>query len=255
MLKKRLADLVNRYPILNARPGGIFLPKWKLPRRPITPQIRIHRDAPNLRQQLFNEPLAMKRGELLRFDLVERDGGRMDFIFTWAHTLMDANSAEHFLAVVGREEIPLPATQTGIAATSKETVEGTVQTCVEKHSSARHILQSRAAFRWIAPSGFAGPPEISRRKIFRRGNRAHPRQRRAALRRSRRRAISRVVSMVELHRLHQRLGCASPSYVLPMPVGLRPKGSVEPLFSNQVTMLMLSFCRSNLARPPKPSPR
>ena len=32
-LKKRLADLVNRYPILNARPGGIFLPKWKLPRR------------------------------------------------------------------------------------------------------------------------------------------------------------------------------------------------------------------------------
>ena len=47
--------------------------------------------------------------------------------------------------------------------------------------------------------------------------------------------------MVELHRLHQRIACPSPSYVLPVPVGLRPKGSVEPLFSNQVTMLMTQF--------------
>src|ERR1700722_16353506 len=110
-LKKRLADLVNRYPILNACPGGIFLPKWKLPRRAITPQVRVHRDSPDLRQQLADGPLARKRGELLRFDLIERDGGRMDVVFTWAHTLMDANSAEHFLAVVGREDIPLPTPQ------------------------------------------------------------------------------------------------------------------------------------------------
>ena len=110
-LKKRLADLVDLYPILNARPGGIFLPKWKLPCRPITPQVRVHRDSTNLRQQLADEPLAMKRGELLRFDLIERDGGRMDVVFTWAHTLMDANSAEHFLAVVGREDVPPPATK------------------------------------------------------------------------------------------------------------------------------------------------
>jgi hypothetical protein len=110
-LKKRLADLVNRYPILNARPGGIFLPKWKLPRRPVTPPVRVHRDSPNLRQRLADEPLAVKRGELLRFNLIERDGGRMDVVFTWAHSLMDANSAEHFLAVVGREDVSLPATQ------------------------------------------------------------------------------------------------------------------------------------------------
>ena len=52
--------------------------------------------------------------------------------------------------------------------------------------------------------------------------------------------------MVELHRLHQRLGCASPSYVLPVPVGLRPKGSVEPLFSNQITMMMTQFLPEQL---------
>jgi len=55
-----------------------------------------------------------------------------------------------------------------------------------------------------------------------------------------------AVSVFELNRLHQRLGCPSASYVLPMPVGLRPKGSVEPLFSNQVAMLMIQFLPEHL---------
>jgi hypothetical protein len=55
-----------------------------------------------------------------------------------------------------------------------------------------------------------------------------------------------AVSVFELHRLHQRLGCTSASYVLPMPVGLRPKGSAEPLFSNQVAMLMVQFLPEHL---------
>jgi hypothetical protein len=55
-----------------------------------------------------------------------------------------------------------------------------------------------------------------------------------------------VVSVLELHRMHQRLNSASASYVLPMPVGLRPKGSIEPLFSNQVAMLMIQFLPEHL---------
>src|SRR5882724_1916330 len=110
-LRKRLAELVARYPILCARAGGIFLPKWNLPRKKNPPQVRVHRDEPSLREKICNEPLAMKRGELLRFDLLERPDGRMDVIFTWAHALMDANSAEHFLAVVGRDDVPLPSTE------------------------------------------------------------------------------------------------------------------------------------------------
>ena len=168
MLKKRLANLVNRYPILNARPGGIFLPKWKLPGRPITPQVRIHRDSPNLRQQLADEPLAMKRGELLRFDLVERDGGRMDVIFTWAHTLMDANSAEHFLAVVGREDIPLPATKPALPPRAKKPLK-------ERFKLAWKNIHQLDTFCKAAPHSVGlrrpdspAPPEISRRKIFRR---------------------------------------------------------------------------------------
>jgi len=55
-----------------------------------------------------------------------------------------------------------------------------------------------------------------------------------------------AVSVLELHGLHQRLGSPSPSYVLPIPVGVRPKGTVEPLFSNQVAMLMVQFLPENL---------
>jgi hypothetical protein len=55
-----------------------------------------------------------------------------------------------------------------------------------------------------------------------------------------------VVSLMELHQLHQRLKCPSPSYILPVPVGLRRKGNIEPLFSNQVGMLMFQFLPEQL---------
>jgi hypothetical protein len=58
-----------------------------------------------------------------------------------------------------------------------------------------------------------------------------------------------AVALVELHRLQQLLGCASPSYVLPVPVGLRPKGGIEPIFSNQVGMLMLQLLPEQLDTP------
>jgi hypothetical protein len=245
-LKKRLADLTSRHPILNARPGGIFLPKWKLPRHPIPSQVRVHRDSPNLRQQLANEPLAMKRGELLRFDLIQRGGGRMDVVFTWAHTLMDANSAEHFLAVVGREDIPLPATQPTAPMRAKKPLK-------ERFKLAWKNIRQLDEFCQAAPRsvGLRFPNAPARQKF---SVEKFSAEETARIRANGARLCGALggaqfhasVSMVELHRLHQRLGCASPSYVLPVPVGLRPKGTVEPLFSNQITMLMAQFLPEQL---------
>src|SRR4029077_17327805 len=99
----------KEFSMLNARVGGLFKPKWKIPscvKNEIL--VRIHRDDPGLHQQLFNEPLHATRGELMRCDLVERGEARMDLIFTWAHTFMDATAAEHFLAAVSDEKIVLP---------------------------------------------------------------------------------------------------------------------------------------------------
>src|SRR5580704_16328795 len=79
-LGKRLAELVRQHPILCSRPArGLNLkPQWKTTRA--APMVRVHADGPNIRQKLFNEPLNIHRGELVRLDL----GGRM-LTFTWAH--------------------------------------------------------------------------------------------------------------------------------------------------------------------------
>src|SRR5450432_3931890 len=95
-LEQRLAKLVRQHPILCSRSGrGLnLMPRWK-PIRAM-PRVRVHANAANLRQQLFNEPLDTHGGELIRFDLVERT-----LVFTWTHALMDAKSAEYFLALLG----------------------------------------------------------------------------------------------------------------------------------------------------------
>src|SRR5437868_1368409 len=65
LLEQRLGTFLDRYPILSARPGGFFLPRWKLPRkRGRTAKIRVHRADPILSERTFNEPLDTRRGEL-----------------------------------------------------------------------------------------------------------------------------------------------------------------------------------------------
>jgi hypothetical protein len=102
-LEQRLADLAEQHPILRSQPGrGLnLMPRWKPTRA--RPRVRVHEAAGDMPQRLFNEPLHIHRGELMRFDLIERT-----MIFTWAHALMDAKSAEYFLALVGGDGVPVP---------------------------------------------------------------------------------------------------------------------------------------------------
>jgi hypothetical protein len=240
--------LLEHYPVLSARPAGLFIPTWKLPRRNVPElPVRVHRDEPALRQRIINEPLDTNAGELIRFDLIELTGGRMQLIFTWAHALMDAPAAEHFLALVGREDLPLPA----------------------PHSLASrqaHVpLTKRARVAWKSLHQFdhycKAPPRSPghRRREAPALLRYHV-ERFSADETARVRAngvrhcgilgdaqYHASVAVVELHRLHQRLGSVSPSYVVPVPVGLRPKGTIEPLFSNQVAMLMVQFLSEHLS--------
>lgn len=246
-LSQRVADLVRRYPILHARPGGLWLPKWKSAGRSVVgPQVRVHRNQPGLRQLLADEPLSLKRGELIRFDLAEHEDGRMDVVFTWAHALMDANSAEHFLALVGRAELPLPAAPPAAPARAKKPLR-------ERFRLAWKNINQLDEFCKVAPRsvGVRRPMATARQKYsvekFSAEEtariRAHSTRMCGALGGAH---FHAAAAMVELHRVHQRLGCVSPSYVLPLPVGLRPKGSVEPLFSNQMTMLMAQFLPEHL---------
>jgi len=67
----------------------------------------------------------------------------------------------------------------------------------------------------------------------------------------------RLPAVLELHELHQYLRAATKRlHFAHGPVGLRPKGRIEPLFSNQIDMLMLQFLPEQLnAADTAPSPR
>lgn len=246
-LRKRIAELVNRHPILRARPGGLFMPKWKHPRNDTPmPQVQVHRDHPGLRETLCDEPLNAKRGELFRFDLIEQADGCMNVVFTWAHMLMDANSAEHFVALVGREDVPLPAMEQPASTRPK-------QSFVERLKLGRKSLLQFAEFIKAQPRTvgvrFPNAPKVQRFCVERfsaeetAGVRAHGVKLCGALGGAQ---FHVAVAIIELHQLHQRIGCPSASYILPVTVSLRAKGSIEPLFCNQITMMMTQFLPQHL---------
>jgi hypothetical protein len=160
--------------------------------------------------------------------------------------LMDANSAEHFIAIVGRENVPLPDTQPVAPPSSKKPLK-------ERFKLAWKSIHQLDGFCKAPPRsvGLRRPTSPARQKY--RVEKFSPEET-ARIHANGIRLCGALgwsqfhasVAMVELHRLHQRIGCPSPSYVLPVPVGLRPKGSVEPLFSNQITMLMTQFLPDQL---------
>ena len=78
VLRDRLAALQSEYPIINARVGKIFRPKWKIMRgvKGIIP-VLVHLDAPGLQQQLFNAKLWPRRGSGL-FEFSPPDDGMID---------------------------------------------------------------------------------------------------------------------------------------------------------------------------------
>lgn len=241
-LQGRLRRLSESYPILGARPGGLIFPKWELPRRALhPPAVRIHGDEPARLEQIINEPLNARRGQLMRFDLIEAANGRMKLVFSWAHALMDAPAAEHFLALVGNEELPMPAGSPAMQEPSGLSF-------ARRAKMAWKPLHQLDRYCEAAPRSLGdrcpGASPLLRYRLERFSADETARIRANA---SRHCGIfgdgqyHASVAVTELHRLHQRLNCPSASYCVPVAVGLRRKGAIEPLFSNQVSMLMTQF--------------
>lgn len=246
VLRKRVAELVNRHPILRARPCGWLMPKWKLPapNMPL-PQVRVHREAPGLRERLCDEPLDLKRGELFRLDLIERAAG-MTVVFTWAHTLMDANSAEHFVALLGREDLPLPAVTPKLPARPARTFREKLQLARKSVLQLDEFIKNQPRTVGVR---FPAAPKVQRFRVERFSPEETARVRANATKLCGPLAGAQfhaTSALIELHQLHQRVGKPSASYVLPVPVSLRGKGSVEPLFCNQVTMMMTQLLPAQL---------
>jgi hypothetical protein len=244
-LQERLRILTGQHPRLNARPSGVFSPRWKVPMAAQEPRVRVHADGIGC-ATIVNEPLVVSKGELARFDLIKREHGKMTLVFTWAHALMDAVGAEHFLATLGRPEVTLTSGKPNANVRPKLKFSGRCKLAWKNLYQLDKFCE--APPRTLRVRHRDAPAKLQYR-IEKFSSEETARVRANAVK------ICGVlgdaqyhaaVSVLELDRLHRRLRCASASYVLPMPVGLRPKGCIEPLFSNQVTMLMIQFLPEHL---------
>ena len=184
----------------------------------------------------------------MRFDLVERAGGKQDLIFTWSHLLMDATAAEHFLTAVSDEKIILPPGNSqppGAPAKWPERLELMKKSVAQLDKFCEQQPRALPTRHPLAPRELAYRVEkFSAEETAR--VRAHGVKLCGALGDAQ---FHAVTAALELHQLHKKLGAVTKSYLLPMPVGLRPKGRVEPLFSNQVDMLMVQFLPEHLETP------
>ncbi len=244
-LCERLAQLAKEFPILNARPAGVIHPRWRVPHEAAPPAVRVHHHESGLEERLLNEPLAVARGELARFDLIEISGARTRLAFTWAHALMDAPGAEEFLAWIGDEKNSPRASASGSPPPTPP--------LRQRLKTAWKSLHHLDKFCEVKPQSIgtrhaAAPAELHYHTVRFTAEetaaaRAHAARLCGLLGDAQ---FHATVALCELHKLRARLGCASPSYVLPVPVGLRPKGRIEPVFSNQLSMLMVQLFPAQL---------
>jgi hypothetical protein len=244
-LGKRVAELVRQHPILCSRPArGLNLkPQWKTTRA--APIVRVHADVPNIRQKLFNEPLNIHRGELVRLDL----GGRM-LTFTWAHALMDAKSAEYFLALVGGDNIPELKVGEDWYTKRSSPASGWRTRGHQAWRELNRLDQFRSALPVSLATHRQPMTRTMKYQVVVLSSEDSARVRAHAARLCGFLGDTNyhlTATLLELHRLHERTGCPSDSYVLPIPIGLRPKGERAPLFSNQITMMLHQFFPAELA--------
>ncbi len=253
-----LDDVTDANPILHApirRRFGLGAPAYRLDRaRPDTrPRIELHSQngPPGAIPELFfgrmNERFSGRRGDLLRFDVVQYDDGRSgtDLAMTWLHMLFDGAGSEVFMRWLGEchrglrrpDEIPpgdttrspgmpegLSGKERGVRATSwqanmkamgvpparslagplrrtPQALRYAVET-LDEASTAKVIERAKSKAGFLTPMLFYLAAAI----------RAH-------------------------HAIFRMRGLHSQSYVVPLPVNLRPKGSEEAIFRTRVSLL------------------
>jgi hypothetical protein len=193
----------------------------------------------------LNQRHALQRGELLRFDVVRYDGGAggTDLAASWLHMLFDGAGSERFMLWLDEcfrgtrhpGELPepdeltprprdLPAKQAGERATRWQ--------------------------RWVQGFGRQPPHSLAGRRV--RGSQAlrydvlllsHDESARAAERAKRSAGfltpmLFYLASAIRAHHAVYRLRGVDPgSYLVPLPVNLRPKGMEGAMFRTQVSLL------------------
>lgn len=109
------ANPILRAPVV--RPFGLGAPRYRTTRpSPADPPVLVHppeagRALPGVFATRLNDVFSLRRGDLLRFDVVPREHGT-DLAMTWAHLLLDGHGSEKLVALldeIGRGARPAEA--------------------------------------------------------------------------------------------------------------------------------------------------
>jgi hypothetical protein len=259
-----LAEVVDANPILRAPIGrrlGIGAPVYHLDRARSSPlpRVGVHeaepceaqsaaagRPLPRLFQRRLDERRSARRGELLRVDAVCHPDGATDLAFTWLHMLLDGAGSERFVAF-------LEACRAGCRA--PDAVPDADRPGAAPEVALPRSLRDRGAMamawqHWMSGLGrmgarsLAGPARRVRQQLVY-DLLSFPDERSARIRERATRLAGFLTPMlfylavaIRAHRAVLRARDLEPeSYVVPLPVNLRPKGGEGGLFRTRVSML------------------
>ena len=256
-----LAEVARANPIVRAPIGRRFAigaPVYRLAAATGSPPPRIEvTDAatappdgclPTQFQARMNEPFGIRRGDVLRFDVVRYDGGRSgtDLAMSWLHMLFDGSGSETFLhwmedcrsgarRVDDVRELDAVETRTGNGADLTLGARG------KKAGAWQALVRSFAA---RAPRSLAGPLRREPQDLRYRVDTLTSEETAGAVDAAKRTAGFLTPMLFYLaaairahHAVFKARGLDPRSYVVPLPVNLRPKGGSEAMFRTHVSML------------------
>jgi len=258
--RSQLESAALAQPLLRAPVGrrfGLGPPVFRLaaaPRAPL-PRIAIH-DAPApqagepalpaLFAARLNEPLSLRRGELLRFDVVRYAGGSAgcDVAASWLHLLFDGSGSERFVRWLDEcqrgerapSELPDPDELSAPPAAGP--------------SFAERGRGAQAWQRWVdamgarPPRSLAGPVRRTPQALGYDVESFSAAESASIVDTARRRAgfltpmlFYMAAALRAHHAVFRARGLDPRSYVVPLPVNLRPKGGEGALFRTHVSLL------------------
>ena len=261
-LRAELARATAIAPILRApirRPRPFAVPVYDLERAAHAPPptVEIAKDAaapraaggvrpiPPLFFERLNDVRAIRRGELLRFDVVPYDGGAAgtDVAMTWLHMLFDGSGSEAFVRWLDAraqgegEPAGLPGGD-GLGDLTPPALGA---------GRGRQAQAWRAHMAGIGarpPRSLAGPARRVRQALSYDLATFAPEETAAILARAKEKAgfltpmLYYLAAAIRGHdAVFRARGVDARSYVVPLPVNLRPKGGAGALFRTHVSML------------------
>jgi len=264
--RERLAEVVRANPILRApivRPWGVAPPVYRLAwaERCAPPRVELHqapapppvtgvRPLPEVFFARLNDVLALRRGELLRFDVVRWADGRSDLAMTWAHMLFDGSGSERFVAWLERihrgERRPDDLSPDEAFGASETAGDGLPEASFRERGRVATLWQSRMkALGARAPGSLAGPRRRVRQRLRYTLDTLGPEETARVVARARERAgfltpvLFYLAAAIRAHdAIFRKRGLEPGSYVVPLPVNLRPRGKAAgALFRSHVSIL------------------